>query len=273
MADRPSCSGADAGARAVLDRGWWGGMKRIVPLALVAALIGSAAQAADGTVKAVAPVPDPQSRSLELFGGLSVISHSTYGYAGGVYAFNRNLDRNGWLLRIAGGYGRYDYYRTAGLNQGVDFQNGTVSIGYQAFLGTVRLSGYVGADVEHHDNNDPLAEIEGTKWGVKGQGEILAPFGGVGYAYLLGTMSSVWNNYLVLGKLGYNITNAISVGPQVMALGNKRFDNLRAGPFIAIAVLPNVDLILAGGYNWDTRGNSLNDTSGGYADLHLRARF
>lgn len=241
---------------------------------LAGALAAPTVQAADMPVKAVvAPVPYTQGPWLELYGGLSVAPHSIYGYAGGVVAFNRNLNRDGWLLRISGGGGHYDYYRSVGLKQGVDFENGNISIGYQAFLGTVRVSGYVGADVEHHDNNDPLAKIHGTKWGVKGQGEIFAPIGNVGYAYLLGTVSSVWNNYLVMGKLGYNLTNAISVGPEVMALGNERFDAVRTGPFISFAILPNVDLIISGGYTWDTRANSLNDNSGGYGNLHLRALF
>lgn len=250
-------------------------MKRLLLMAGVVAggLVASAAQAADMPVKAAAPVPYTQGPWMELFGGLSIAPHSIYGYAGSVFAFNRNLNQGGWLLRLSGGDGHYDYYRAVGLKQGVDFQAGTVSLGYQAFLGTIRVSGYVGADVEHHDNNDPLAKIHGTKWGVKGQGEIYAPIGNVGYAYLLGTMSSVWSNYLVMAKLGYNITNTISIGPEAMALGNDRFDAVRVGPFISIAVFPNVDLIVSGGYTWDTRHNSLNDNSGGYGNLHLRALF
>ena len=180
---------------------------------------------------------------MELFGGLAVAPHSIYGYGGGVFSINRDLNKDGWLLRIVGGDGHYSYYRAAGLKQSVDFQSGTVSLGYQAFLGSVRISGYVGADVENHDNSDPLAQIKGTKWGVKGQGEIYAPIGSVGYVYLLGTMSSVWDNYFVLGKLGYNVTKSISIGPEAMALGNDRFDAVRVGPFISIAVLPNVDVI------------------------------
>jgi hypothetical protein len=273
LAGRRICSDAKAARQGGCRKVWWGDMRRIVQLAFAGVLAASTAQAADMPVKAAAPVPYVQGPWLELFGGLSVAPHSVFGYAGGVYAFNRNLNRDGWLFRVAGGDGHYEYNRAVGLSQGVDFQAGTVSVGYQAFLGTTRISGYVGADVEHHDNSDPLAAIAGTKWGVKGQGEIYAPIGSAAYAYVLGTISSVWSNYLVLGKLGYNITNTISVGPEVMALGNERFDAVRVGPFISISLMQNIDLIVSGGYSWDSRRNTLNDDSGGFANLHLRAVF
>ena len=116
--------------------------------AFATVLVASAAQAADMNVKPAAPsIPYVQGPGLELYGGLSVVPHSIYGYGGGVYGFNGNLNQDGWLLRISGGGGHYSYYRAAGLRQGVNFENGNVAIGYQTFLGTTRLSGYIGADV------------------------------------------------------------------------------------------------------------------------------
>jgi hypothetical protein len=254
--------------------GWGYYMQRFVTIAAGAvsgALIATAVQAADLPAKAPPPVAVTQAPRLELFGGAAMAPHSFYGYAGGVYALNRNLNTNGWLFRISGGAGHYSYNRSVGLDQGVDFQTGDVSIGYQTLLGSIRVSGYVGANVEYHDNRDSLAEIQGTKWGVKGQGEIFAPIGDAGYALLLGTLSSVWNNYFVLGKLGYRVTDTISVGPEAMALGNDRYDSVRVGPFISISITPSTDLILSGGYSWDSRRDALNDDSGAYGSLHLRS--
>lgn len=251
-------------------------MHRILLVAgvLAGSLVATSAGAGDLATKATTPAsPYVPSPALEIYGGLSVVPHSIYGYGGGVYAFNRNLNQDGWLLRIAGGGGHYDYYRAVGLNQGVDFQKGTFSLGYQAFLGNVRISGYVGADVEHDANDDPLATVKGTEWGVRGQGEVFAPIGSIGYVYLLGTVSSVWNSYLAMGKLGFNLTNNISIGPELMGLGNKRFDSVRLGPFVSFAILPNLDLIVSGGYSWDPRRDSLNDNSGAYGNLHVRALF
>jgi hypothetical protein len=58
-----------------------------------------------------------------------------------------------------------------------------------------------------------------------------------------------------------------------MALGNNRFDSVRVGAFISINITPNVDLIVSGGYSGDTRHDSLNDDSGGYTNVRLRALF
>jgi hypothetical protein len=143
-------------------------------------------------------------------------------------------------------------------------------IGYQRYIGGVRYSGYIGAQVQHHDNNPALdpAGLNGTKWGVAAQGEIYAPTS-LGYALLLGQVSSVHSSYFVMGKLGYNVNPVLSVGPEVAALGSKRFDAVRAGLFAALNFTPNAQIILSGGYNWDG-GNAFRDNNGAYGTIHVR---
>ena len=241
--------------------------------ALIAAFAASA-KASETPAKTQPPVSYAAAPWFQLFGGYVVAPDSWYGYAGGVAAFNRNLNQDGWLFRIAGGDGNYKYNIVPGRSHGVNFQTGDIMIGYQAYLGDTRITGYVGANVEdHHNNTDPLAKIKGTKWGIKGQGEIYAPLNQYWYLYALGTVSSVWNNYLAMGKVGYNITPVISFGPEVMALGNDRFDAIRTGPFFAFKITPSADLIVSVGYTWDERSDSLNDHSGVYATVHLRGLF
>jgi hypothetical protein len=241
-------------------------------IVLSGALLGSAI-AADLPTKAPA-VPYLTGPWLELFGGLVVAPDSTYGYAGGVVAFNHDLNKDGFLFRVAGGDGHYKYDIVPGVGNGVDFQTGEVMVGYQAYFGPTRITGYVGANVEdHHNNTDPLAFINGTKWGVKGQGEILTPIGQSVYLYGQASYSSVWNNYFVMGKAGYNITPAISIGPEVVSLGNDRFDAVRVGPFIGINITPSAQIILSGGYSWDTRNDNINNQNGAYGALHVRVTF
>ena len=144
-------------------------------VALVGALLASA-QASEGPGKSASAAPYTPDPWLLLYGGFTAAPDSWYAYAGGVAALNRNLNQDGWLFRIAGGTGHYKYNIVPGLSNGVDFQTGDVMVGYQAYLGATRVTGYIGANVENHDNNaDPLAKLKGTKWGVKGQGEIFAP--------------------------------------------------------------------------------------------------
>ena len=61
----------------------------------------SSAYAADMPVKATAFAVPP---SFELFGGAAVAPHSVFGNAGGVWALNRNLTTDGWLVRVQGGH-------------------------------------------------------------------------------------------------------------------------------------------------------------------------
>ncbi len=242
-------------------------------VALVGALLASA-QASEGPGKSASAAPYTPDPWLLLYGGFTAAPDSWYAYAGGVAALNRNLNQGGWLFRIAGGTGHYKYNIVPGLSNGVDFQTGDVMVGYQAYLGATRVTGYIGANVENHDNNaDPLAKLKGTKWGIKGQGEIFTPLNQYWYVYALGSISSVWSNYLVMGKVGYNATPWLSIGPEVMALGNDRYDAIRTGPFIAFKIGSAADLILSGGYTWDQRSDYLNDHSGAYGSIHLRGSF
>jgi hypothetical protein len=65
----------------------------------------------------------------------------------------------------------------------------------------------------------------------------------------------------------------ISIGPEVAALGNSRFDAVRGGPFVAVDITPSASIILSGGYTRDTRRDSLNNHSGGYGTVHVRSLF
>jgi len=109
---------------------------------------------------------------VDLFGGLTFSPDSTYGEGGAVLALNRNLDAPGWLFRFKGGGGYYEYNRAPGLVQGVDFDTFDIMGGYQVFLGPTRVTGYLGGNIEDHQNGDPLATVKGSKAGVKAQGEI-----------------------------------------------------------------------------------------------------
>ncbi len=246
---------------------------RIALLCSVAIGCAVDAEAADMPVKAPpSSVPIVAAPSWELFGGVAVAPDSIFGDVGAVFAFNKNLTVDGWLFRLQGGVGNYDYNRAPGFNQSVDFQTGSFMVGYQTFIGSTRISGYVGPNVENHDNPDPAATVRGTKWGIKGQGEVFTQFNG-GYALLLANASSAFNSYYALGKVGFNVAPNISIGPELSFLGNDRFDFTRVGPFVGFNLGQGAALILSGGYQWDNRSDWLNDHSGGYFTAHVRKLF
>ncbi len=251
-------------------------IRKVAALAAIGAcLLGIAtpAAAADLPRKAPALAAPVWGPSFNIFGGLAVSPDAVFGDVGGVWAFNRNLNTPGWLFRVRGGVGNYEYNRAPGFSQSVDFQAAELMIGYQTFIGSTRLTGYIGPNVEHHDNPDPLAKVRGTKWGIKGQGEIFSQLSDRWYVFGLGTISSAYSSYFVMGKLGYLLMPGISIGPEVAALGNDRFDAVRLGPFVAFDIGRSAQIIFSGGYSWDTRSNWLNDHSGGYGTMHVRATF
>jgi hypothetical protein len=243
---------------------------------LIAALCVSAASAADLAVKAPPMAYTLPTPWINVFGGFAAAPHSYFGDAGAVFALNRNLNTDGWLLRLRGGAGHYEYNRTASLEQKVDFEVGELMLGYQTFIGpATRVSFYAGANVENHDNDDPLAKVKGTKWGFKGQGEIFHQFNASWYGLLLGTYSTAFDSYFILGKLGYKVSPAVAVGPEVAFLGNDRFDRIHVGGFVAFDVnwATASQIILSAGYAIDTRDNSLTNNDGVYGKVHLRASF
>ncbi|MEX2128377.1 MAG: cellulose biosynthesis protein BcsS [Xanthobacteraceae bacterium] len=229
------------------------------------------AGAADAPVPMpVKAAPPPTGPAAVYFGGAAFSPHSWFADIGAVWAFNRNLNTDGALLRIRGGTGEYDYIVSPALGEAsVDFHVAEVMVGYQRFINGVRYSGYIGAQVQSHDNNlDPVG-LDGTKWGVTAQGEVFAPFGNQGYGLLLGQISSVHSSYFVMGKLGWYVAPNLSVGPEVAALGNKRFDAARAGLFASLNFSPAAQIVLSGGYNWDD-GNAFRDNDGAYGTIHVR---
>jgi hypothetical protein len=241
-------------------------------IAAAAIVIGvGGARAADILTKApptVAPVP-----WAEVWTGIDVQNDSIFGYMGGVVALNSHLDVDGWLFRVEGGDGRYSYVPSAGVKQSVDFESGSLMLGYQSYIGAARVTGYVGAYVQTDNNPDPLAAVTGTKWGVKGQGEAYVPLSQAWFGFLLASYASVWDTYDVLARIGYQTTPTVAFGPEAGALGSDRFGDARGGAFVSVNLSSWAQIVLSGGYSADTRENSLNDHSGGYGTIHFRAVF
>lgn len=245
---------------------------RFAVIALAFVLCVSAARSADLLTKE--PATSGGGPWGQLWAGVDVAPDSTFGYAGGVFALNGgNLYRDGWLFRVSGEGGNYRYNLFPGVSNGVDAEAGDLMVGYQTFLGAMRLTGYLGGYIENDNNPDPAATVTGTRAGVKIQGEIFTPLVASWYGFGLASYTSAWNNFLLVGRLGDQINPVFSVGPEVMGLGNDRYDEVRAGGFFSYSFTPLAQFIVSAGYNWDTRANSLNDHSGGYATVHMRSAF
>lgn len=243
--------------------------------AAIATIVAGNAVAADMPGKvaggSVAPVYHPW---LNVFGGFAVAPGSWFADMGAVWAADRNLDDDGWVFRLRGGFGNYDYKLFSGVKNSVDFQTGEAMIGYHKFWGSSRLSVYGGANIENHQNGgDPAAKVNGTKVGAAAQIEWFQMVGDRSYLVLMATGSTAFDSYFTMAKYGFILAPAWSIGPEVAALGNDRFDARRGGGFVAWSATPSTQVIFSAGYTYDARHDALNDHSGVYGTLHVTARF
>lgn len=239
-------------------------------LALVAPVTSVAA--ADLPVKAVPYVAAP-GPWLDTYAGATVDQPGWYAYGGAIGAFNGNLHTSGWLWRAQIGGGHYDYNQNSTTQRKVDYENGDLMIGYQQYFGLTRVSLYAGGNVEHHDNQDPFADVKGTRGGFKTHFEVFSSFAPGWYGLFLANYSTAFNNYFAMVKVGYKINDWIAIGPEVAKLGNERYDAIRTGPFVSFDINKSTLFIISGGYSWDERKNTFNDHSGAYGAVHLRHTF
>ena len=254
-----------------------------------------------------APSGSPWLEGWTGFGG----TNNWYGgWAGFNYAFNHNVWSDGLLLRAEGGAGHYDYPTTAlpGGVSNVTYDVGALLLGWRrvlpGFIGqTTTLSGYVGAEVQDHNNSDPTAAVRGTQWGVKFVGEMYTRLSQYQDFYGQATFSSAFDTWLLLARPGW-LVPAVSgtevwIGPDMSVFGNGqgwlvnashcpnagtsgtvgglgscKYDEGRIGAFLHF-IIPNVpvfgDWIVAGGYRKPLLTNGGPD--GYYAQIGMNFRF
>lgn len=237
-----------------------------------ASLLAGAANAAD--LPAPAPMAEPapvQDRDwISVWAGIAGAPESIYGYLGAVAAINRDLSTNGFLVRFEAGYGWYGY-DTGGIDVDVDQFVGDLMLGYQFVYGSGRLSAYLGANFQNHDNDDdPDPDIEGDEWGVKGQLELYQAFSDAFFFYGQGSYSTAFDTYFASGKVAYRFNDWFSIGPEVSALGNEGYDQLRAGASVGLGGSDLGEFIASVGYAWTTSGDG---DDGLYGGLHYRNQF
>ena len=211
---------------------------------------------------------------LDAFGGFSVQPYAQYGYVGGAAALNGNITTNGFLTRLSGGVGGYSYQTLPGMRQAVSQQQADAMVGYQIYLGATRLMAYGGIELQSHENADPAAVERGSTIGGKGQIEFYSPFGEKFFGWGMASLSSNYTSYFSKAKIGYRVTDTISIGPEGMAQGSSQYNQASTGGAISFRVF-GAELQFSGGYLWDlrSRGGASSDASGLYGQVGLSSRF
>lgn len=199
--------------------------------------------------------------STSVFSGSDYKEDSSFTYIGAVHALNGDLDRDGFLLRVFGGFGEYEYDTTAVARGHVDTDLVLVDvgIGYQTINGGIRYSAYASASYEDHDQSpvDFSNPVRDEEWGFKGQAEVETTAGAPIYFGAIGSYSTGFESYWVRGRIGANIGHGLVLGPEIIGLGNEGFDQIRYGAFLG--GLPTLWSLLMG-------GDSKMTIAVGYAD-------
>jgi hypothetical protein len=235
---------------------------------------------------------------MEGWTGFGISNNSYGGWLGGNFALNpqHNVWADGYIFRAEAYAGHYDYPtpNVPGGRANVTFDGGALMLGYRKVIGAATLSGYIGGEVQNHDNPDPLAFTRGTEVGVKVLGEVYGKLTPTQDFYGSASFSTAFDNWFVLARPGFLVSNISGtefwVGPEGQVFGSGkgaltgqcviggvpsscRYDEGRVGGFLHI-VIPNQPLLgdwtLSGGYRTPLVGAK---TDGYYAAIGLNFRF
>ncbi len=203
---------------------------------LAAALIvGSAAHAGGTKDYGYEPVVTP--KSTVTFSGSDWSKDASYFYSGVILALNRDLGRDGIVLRGFAGVPMYEYSNTAvtgGVVDGDGIQ-GDLMVGYLWHRQHVTVGAYVGIDYQDYDltPDDPNSSVRGSEVGFKVAGDLSSAYGSPFYWNLHGAYSTAFDSYWTRARMGYN-TGRFIIGPEVVAMGNDGFDAQRVGGFATL---------------------------------------
>jgi len=209
-----------------------------------------------------------------VFAGYSFGEDNSYAYFGGATALNGNLDKNGLLLRVGGGYGQYNYSTPAVSTQHADGQVSSTDLmlGYSHHFNKSNfVTLYAGGNYDNYklDQGDNGNRVAGGKAGGKVQFEaFLNPIKNISITNIT-NYTSVYNAYWTQTSVGYQF-GKVTFGPEVAFLGNRAFNQQRFGARFSEIKLGALDLYVAGGY-LKSSGKAGDD--GAYTTIGFASRF
>lgn len=208
--------------------------KNLVCAAVAAASLGLGAASAP----AVAGGHEDTVYSWAIVSGFDFAENSHEGWTGLFFALNRDLSKDGFILRILGTAGSYDY--SDGTQKfDSDYFQGDVMLGYQIVRGGWDIAAYVGVDYIDYDitPDDPFNKLRGDDVGFKAayyietNGSDGRPF----YFQSHGSYSTAFDTYYALARVGYDF-GRFTLGPEAWVLGDTSWNAHRIGGFVDFEV-------------------------------------
>ena len=245
--------------------------KSMLAAALISLPMAAWADGMKGSLKDSGTVETVYSHMI--FGAIDVSKDAWQSHSGLIYAFNRDLSKEGFLFRTYGSYGRYEY--DVGF-KGTEWQ-GDVMLGYQWVRDRVDISLSAGVDFINHRVRpfDALNPVTGHETGFKVAGDIETRTFALNLPYyfmLDGDYSTAFESYYALGRAGIHRNNFV-FGVEGWLFGDESGDAQRLGGFAMWERNVRSDLLmdvtLSGGWQFSDDSG----TVGSYAAEGAYARF
>lgn len=252
------------GAMSLRQLSFWG-----LAGALAGMVVAAQPAAAAGLKDSYGSVYD--TKAWVMFSGFDAVKDANYTFQGVIYALNRDISRDGFVLRVYGSHVDYEYDTpavTGGVVDGDGWQ-GDVMIGYKFNRGHWWAAGFIGVDYQDHDltPDDPANPVRGSEVGLKVAGDIATPRHGAPiYFGLSGQYSTAFDTYWARARAGLN-RDRYTVGPEGIVMGSDSFDAQRVGGFLTFDLnlsprMP-IEVTLSGGYQFIDADNGGGFGSGG----------
>jgi len=233
--------------------------------------------AGSGPVMSYAPQPhgvladEESAETIRAFSALDVAKDSADVLFGGLFALSKDIDTSGPRLWITGEAGWYQFPAQGSTIRGIS-SAGSILGGY-AFEGNnyeINLLGGLSAENDILSAYDATDRVQGTAGGVKVRGDAWVNPNPQSLFYGEAEYATAFQTYWTLAKYGFDVTNGkqIFVGPEVVALGDARFNQWRVGASVTQLKFGKVEVDVSAGFAHDSVvGN------GAYTHVEVSAQF
>ena len=168
-----------------------------------------------------------------IYSSLDIASQSAFFSAGARFALGRGIDRTGWIFSAGLGRGRYRY-ATDNVPEGTVV--GTIDAGDLAIGRQWITPGYGGAvllglafESQRLRPRDPGNAASPDRFGLRIQAEGWAKPSTAVLIAASANFSTINRSYGLFLKVGHRLSGSLRLGPSLAMIGNRDYDELRAG--------------------------------------------
>lgn len=208
--------------------------------------------------------------SVYTFSGSDWAQDSNSYYFGALISLQRNFNKDGFVLRLLGQLGDYEFdeITVPGGRVDGDVVGGDVMIGYQFTRGFVTATIYIGVDYLDYDLSPdvPTEEIRGDEVGFKVAGDLETSTDTPLFVGLSGSYSTAFDTYYAQLRVGYN-SKHFAIGPEGAVAGDESGDIQRLGGFATfrfnLTPINESEFTIYAGHQFSDDGGGGPNSSGG----------